>query len=395
MIKKVAHVIRRLTQKEWGGVETTVLSIAQMLERSGIQSPIFTTNMFEKTGPEMIGGALVKRFPFSLPWFGLTQDERTALLKKGGNPLSLSLFWNLLFEKDLSLIHIHALHRLGGIGRTVARMRGIPYVVTLHSGLYTLPESERMGLPKQFPHKTEWGSAFSTLFGAEKTVDDAAAIIAVGKDEYDTCMTHFPEKKVFYLPDGIDLKAFSGGDVVKQKMILCVSRIDPQKNQLLLVRAYQKFLLEFPQYRLVFVGPVSDVVYFNELKRTINEFGLHDVVTIIPGLPHNSKELLQLYKEADFFVLPSIHEPFGIVILEAWASQTPVIASRVGGIIGFTSNYQNILLFATEDDLLAHMRRLATNDALKQTIITNALTEVQKYSWDVIVPSLIAIYNEL
>lgn len=391
-IGTVAHITRRFSLKEWGGTETVVLAVAKELERRGIKSPIFTTAMMESPGEEHLDGVMVRRFSYSLPWFGLSEAEKIQLIKKGGSPLSLSLFFALLQEENVSLIHTHSLHRLGGIARTVARIRKIPYVVSLHSGYFTLLDAEKSNMERHFKKHLEWGKVFGLLLGSRRTLLDADAIFAVGKEEYELCCTQFPQKKVLYLPNGITPSVYE--TVVsrhKQKEILCVSRIDPQKNQLLLVSAFRRFVKSNPEYHLTMVGPISDMDYFEKVKNAALPLG--DKITIIPGLPPNSPELIALLQRAECFVLPSRHEPFGIVILEAWASHLPVLTTPVGGITGFTTGERNVLYFSTEDELVGQLQRCTASHALRQSLAEAGNQEVKKYSWESIVDQLVSHYG--
>ena len=103
-----------------------------------------------------------------------------------------------------------------------------------------------------------------------------------------------------------------------RQKVLCVARIDRQKNQMMLVEA----LARRPGMTLRLVGPVTQRDYEAELRTRARELG------VAPG----SRELAAEYLGADVFVLPSRHEPFGIVVLEAWAAGLPVVASDVGGL---------------------------------------------------------------
>jgi glycosyltransferase involved in cell wall biosynthesis len=98
------------------------------------------------------------------------------------------------------------------------------------------------------------------------------------------------------------------------------------------------------------------------------------------------------------FVLPTSNEPFGIVILEAWASSTPVIATRIGGIPGFTTDNENILLFEDNNAamLTQKMEQLAGDKPLQQKLSANGFTEVSaQYDWSAIAKRVMNIYTEV
>ena len=146
---KVAHVMRRFTREKWGGTETVVFNLARECEAAGVPSPIFCTDMFAAPGEEKLAGVSIRRFPYTFPWLFLGEDAKAKLRLKGGSPLSWGIFRGLMREPGLSIIHTHVQHRLGGTARTAARLKNIPYVVSIHGGHFTMPaeQSEKMQEP--------------------------------------------------------------------------------------------------------------------------------------------------------------------------------------------------------------------------------------------------------
>lgn len=88
----VVHVPRRFVAEEWGGTETVILEISRQQQRAGLRPRIVTSMALAKLRHEEIGGIPVHRYPYCYPFFGLSDADRAALDKKGGNLLSISLF---------------------------------------------------------------------------------------------------------------------------------------------------------------------------------------------------------------------------------------------------------------------------------------------------------------
>ncbi|MDD3275674.1 MAG: glycosyltransferase family 4 protein [Kiritimatiellales bacterium] len=402
----VAHVMRRFVPDKWGGTETVVFNLARELEKNGIDSPIFCTDMFARTGEEKIDGVTVRHFRYCFPWFGLSAEAKSALRLKGGSPLSLPLFFALLRQKNLMLIHTHVGRRLGGIARTVARIRKIPYVIHVHGGRHTVPQEQYDSMTAPVKGKFEWGKIFGLLFGSRRVFDDAAAILCVGQSEAEE-MRQRGQKNVHYLPNGVHVERFAAAmpqafrnayGLEDQKFILCLSRIDFQKNQLLLVKAFAKFRENHPDWKLVFIGSVSVEEYYRQILDEIARLNLQDSVLIIPGLKPDDPLLPSAYKAAEMFVLPTANEPFGIVILEAWAAGTPVIATRVGGIPGFTTDGENILLTEDNNEIMMaeKMEQLAGSPELQHKLRSNGSAEVSAhYDWPAIAARVVKIYEEV
>jgi len=178
-----------------------------------------------------------------------------------------------------------------------------------------------------------------------------------------------------------------------KKLILCVSRVDPQKNQLLLVRAFAAIADALPDHHLVLIGAEVDENYGRQLRTEIAT--LPDRVTWIPGLPPDDPALPGAFRAATIFALSSCHEPFGIVILEAWAASLPVVATRVGGIPGFTTHDENILLVKDGDTAAysASLLRLARDPGLAHHLAENgARLAAERYDWPAIAKDLLSLY---
>lgn len=403
-VGKVIHVMRRFVPQKWGGTESVVFNLARENIRCGMENQVFCTDMFMHPGREVFQSVPVRRFPYLFPWLFLDEEAKGKLRLKGGSPLSFGLFRALCREHGLSLIHAHVQHRLGGIARTVARLRGIPYVVSIHGGYLTLPEEQSRQMQDPFRGKPEWGKVFGWLLGARRVLDDADAIICVGRDEHVAIAQRYGDK-AHYVPNGVNTELFRSADAALfrqhaglkpgEKLALCVSRMDYQKNQLLLVRAFARFAATRPEWKLALIGAVTVEEYRTSVMAAVKQAGLEERVIFIPGFAPDDPLLPSAYKAADVFVLPTVHEPFGIVILEAWAAGVPVIATRIGGIPGFTHDGEDIMLFEkdNEHELVRHLTRLAEDPAWGERLRQQASREVMRYDWAEVARQMRTIYT--
>lgn len=405
---KTIQVPRRFVKDAWGGTECMILESSKALRQMGHESSIFTSLAMSGKKQETILDVQVKRFPYSYPFLGLSTDQKAEMDRKGGNLLSLSLFAGLLREPGVDLLHAHTGKRLGAIVRSVAKIRRIPYVITLHGGVYDVPASEADALLDPIQGKFEWGRPFGALLGSRRVLEDASAIICVGRNEYEAARKKLPGKRIEFMPNGVDSSRFKAGDGnrfrqrygVNQsaRIILCVSRIDPQKDQLSLIRALPRILRHEPATHLVLIGPVTRPEYLKKIEQAIEELGLGEKVTVIPGLAPDNPDLVDAYKAASVFCLPSMHEPFGIVILEAWAAGLPVVASRVGGIPGFVRDGTDALLFESgnTEEMATKLGLLMVSQTQSMDLAragqTRALIE---FDWKIIARKVENLYQEL
>ena len=407
--KTIIHVPRRFVADEWGGTETVILEISRQQQRAGWQPEIFTSLALAKQRHETIGGVPVKRFPYCYPFFGLSAADKAALDKKGGNLLSLSLFNALRCAPNVRLFHAHALKRLGGEVRTAARWRKKPFVVSLHGGVFDVPAAELGTMLKPIENKTEWGKPFGALFGSRRVLNDADFVICVGQSEMEKAKQQLAHDRIAYLPNGVDCAKFAAGDGAAFRakheipsgafLVLNISRIDAQKNQLLALAAFAKLRGQRPDSFLIFIGPETQPDYAKKIRDFIAAHDLGGCVKILPGIRNDHPELIQAFHACDVFVLPSMHEPFGIVVLEAWSSGKPVIVSRVGGLQtlvrdGETGFFIDPNSRDAATDLAGKLDRFAAKPELKHKMGDAGRREAKlKYDWAQIGQELETLYQ--
>jgi len=190
--------------------------------------------------------------------------------------------------------------------------------------------------------------------------------------------------KVTYVPNGIDLKAFGkktnrvkgrsieGTNVGKAFRFLFVGRLEEQKGLRCLMEAVSRIRGDF---KLSVVGDGSQMGFVRRWAR--GDGGVE-----VMG-PVDDRRLLQLYGECDALVLPSVWEGFPLVILEAWASGLPVIASSVGSVPTICTDGTDALLVEPNDakGLAQAMRRLMVDEELRYALAKGGLSTVKGYDW--------------
>lgn len=400
---KIIHCPRRFTTKSWGGTETCLLNLAKTQQAEGHEVEIFTTKALDDTPADTVEGIPVRRFDYFYPWFNLTEEERAQLDQSGGNLFSPGLFQALMREPQVSMIHAHTGKRLGGIVRTAARIKGVPYVASLHGGVFDVPTIITADRERKTSRKLEWGKVLGAMVGARRVFDDADALFCLSRAEQSALQDEYATR-IEYLPNGVHAERFKQGDGrqfrqahgISQNatMLLVMGRIDPQKNQRKLVQLMPQIRQQLHNPVLVLVGHVTDEDYYKQLQNDINLFGQGDI-KVIPGLSHSDSSIVDAYHAADVFCLPSVHEPFGLVILEAWATRTPVVAAAVGGIPDFTRHGVDSLHCVSSDDWLLNLR-LATQPNVREQLTKVGVQRVSnEFDWSIIGRQTTAVYEEL
>lgn len=404
---KTIQLARRFVRDDWGGTETVIQEMSTRLIARGHPTEVYCTLATASSNSDTLDGLQVTRFPYFYPYIGLSDEAKRLLDKKGGSPFSFALMRALQRCPDLDLIHLHVGNRIGGIGRHVARKRRIPYVISLHGGVFDVPKEEAESLAAPSKGALDWGKALGMWVGSRQVLNDASAILCVGYPESVKTQERLPEQKVIYLPNGADTKRFATGDgagfrrargiPADARVLLTVARIDSQKNQLLPVRMLPELLKIEPKAHVLIIGNVTTPSYHEKIKQTVAELGVAEHVTIIPGIASDSQEIVDAYHAADLFLLPSIHEPFGIVVLEAWSAGLPVVASRVGGIPHFVEDGRDGMLFdpADERDFLRAYSAVAAHTERREALAEAGGKKARgEYDWDVVTEKLMQVYED-
>lgn len=395
---KIAHIVRRFTFAEWGGTESVVWNIAKQQKAQGLTPEILCTAALDKVGTEVIDGITIRRFPCFYPYFPMPEKDRLALDKKGGNPFSPELM-KALQKGKFDIFHIHAGGRLANYTLRLAKKISVPALMSLHGGSCAIPQQEMELMLKPLKHKFSYGGIVDRLCRMRKTPESQAdVLLALSREEVEKLKKRYPEKQVEHFPNGILHRELPEAGVFRKKynipddkkLLLCISRIDYQKNQKILLELLKKY----DDTHLLLIGPVTAQWYLDEILTEAENADTKKRLTIIPGLPPDSIELLKALKTAYCFILPSRHEPFGIAALEALDAGLPLIASAVGGLRDFLFDGENALLFEDNnvDSLLKAYNRL---DSLREQIIAGGRVTAAEYNWQSISAKLTDIYRRI
>src|SRR5665213_3521006 len=342
---QVAHLLRKYNPSEWGGTETAVKRLCDGLRAHQVQSVAFCPQL-ETTpddDPLAEAGHSVKRFRACVPVWGITPENRRALVSMGGNLMSFGLIWDLWREPGVSVVHAHTQNRLGGIGLTVSRLRNIPLVVSIHGGVLDLPAAARDHLAAPLQGGFEWGKDLGAPLRSRRVLEEANAIITCNKKEAQLLEQKYPRQNVLVQPHGVSAEDYEKDrrpaafaafpSLIGKKVLLMAGRIDTVKNQNWVVKEAPRLIKKFPDLMFVMAGSVTDQPYAKAIAEDIQRLGLGENILLTGGLPPGDARLLGLFQVAKALVLPSLSEPFGLVILESWASGTPVISSRTSGAV--------------------------------------------------------------
>ena len=209
---------------------------------------------------------------------------------------------------------------------------------------------------------------------------------------------HFPDRYRI-IPSGVDRSLFASGvpPIPKytdhKRNILFLGRLEKRKGLPHLLEAYALLKKETPDIRLIVVG--GDGGLRPACERYAQRQGLTDVVFTgyVPD-----EELPRYYKTADIYCAPNTGaESLGIVLLEAMASGTPIVASNIEGFSDVLTDGREGLLAPPRDGqaLAGALRRLLADADLRNEMGKQGSDTAQRYSWDRVSAKVLDYYEDV
>lgn len=253
----------------------------------------------------------------------------------------------------------------------------------------------------RYPEFTEEKNLAYLTRGIKRTIDSADAIITISKFSAEEIEYFFPSAKgkVFYSHLGI-AQNFSPSsveeiDAVKQKYklerpyIITVGTIEPRKNHLLLVDAFEQIAAQ--GIDLVVVGGIGW-----KSDKIIERLTTSKFAPQIHVLNHlGDGELPALYSGASVFALPSYYEGFGFPPLEAMGCGTPVVSAPGGSLKEVIEDAGIIVEDYNADAWATELMRAITDTELRKSLINKGLLHIKKFTWDKTVADTLKVYENL
>lgn len=229
----------------------------------------------------------------------------------------------------------------------------------------------------------------------EKLLIRADAIICVAKMLANSVMQDCPQskEKIHIVYNGIDMTRFMPNEkkvqnlkrelgITDERVLLYIGRLSPEKGIDYLIRALPNIRGKY--FKLVILGH-GNQEYIKKLNALIKELNIKNKIIFIPGVPYS--EVPAYYGIAEIVILPSLtpFEAFPFVIIEAFASKKPVIASQVGGVAEIVENNVNGYLVPPKNSaiLAEKIGTLLEDDSLRDSFAKHGYSLVcEKFTLD-------------
>ena len=285
------------------------------------------------------------------------------------------------FKPDI--IHVHHAYPLSWAARFVKSTYQIPYVITVHGS--ELPTAQK--------DKRYIALTMDALRKAKKIIPNSAytkdwAVKVFGKEF---------QKNMRVIPGGVDINKFKKVrtdaiakelKLTNKRIVLFAGKLTKYKGVEYLVKAAKKIHGE-----VVISGDGPE-------KKKLLKIVADEKITNVHFVGHvdTTERLVRLYSLADVFVAPSVwDEPLGLVVLEAMATETPVVVTRKGGIPLAVKAGKNGFFIRSRNstDIAEKVNKLLDNDQLRQKMGQTARKiAVERFGWPLIAEKFNHMYKK-
>jgi glycosyltransferase involved in cell wall biosynthesis len=213
-----------------------------------------------------------------------------------------------------------------------------------------------------------------------------------------------PPERARVTPSGIldeSLNHFDGSRFLRKysidgtPVILYLGRLHPMKGPQYLLKAAPKIIEEYPDARLVFVGPEQDG-YGNELRRMGERLGVSSHVSLLEPI-YDFEEKMNAYASCHIFTLPSGYEGTSQAVFEAMAQGRPIVTTNRGGIPFQVEDGKEALLveYGDVDDFTESVLQLLKDRPLASRLGSSAREKVKQFTYSLLAKDIESIYQSL
>jgi len=362
---------------DMGGAPLYVAGLSTALAKLGAEPVVITHAHAGQPEEDEFEGVKIKRLKgFVMP--RLDRAISAGLARRLHEYIKFGNF-NVVHGQDIyspmALLSIHS-----------ARKRKIPSVLTCHS-----------------VHKSKgiWRLIYQPIVSAIKHTNRVIAVSGAAKG---FCVAlGVPDNKIEVIPNGVDFSIFNtkvNGSAMRAKLgvkrgvlIVTAIRLVRRKGPEHLVNAFSKVLKAIPNAKLAIAGEGTEAT---GLRTQIKKLGLEKSVFMLGKL--RREQVARLMAAADVFVLPSLFESFGMVLLEAMAVGAPIVCTRTQGAMEIIDDgVDGVMTPPADDDALAEaILRVLSDSKLAKYLRRNGLKTVkEKFSWERTARLTLALYEKV
>jgi glycosyltransferase involved in cell wall biosynthesis len=387
-MSKAIHIITRLDMG--GSAQNTLLTCLGLSEKYNVTLAHGLSHESHMTGAE---SRSVAKIVVETEKKGVNVIPLSALIRKINPIKDLRAFislWRLIIREKPAIVHTHS-SKAGILGRWAAKMAGVCCIIhTPHGHVF-------------YGH---FGSLTSRLFllmeKLSALITDCMIALTEGEKKDYIELLNLRPASIEIIHSGVDInrymktrikikeKKISLGLNPKKLVVGTVGWLLSIKGPMVLLKAMGRIWQKHSDVELVYVGKGE---LEEELKTESFRMGVSDSVTFL-GWRNDVHEIMPVF---DLFVLPSLNEGMGRVLVEAMASGKPVVGSNVGGIPDLIKNGHNGFLVEPGDeiDLSVAIEKVLTDAKMRDEMGRKGKTMARNFGVERMVEKIDDLYATL
>ena len=346
-LEAAARILFVTTTSDFGGAELLLKEIVLRLDRTRFAPSVLSLTPLGRVGREIEAAGVPSRS------LGLSEGAKLTELPGASRAIA-----SMIREQRIQLVHAQ-LYRANVLSCLASRLvRPRPRVVFSQHSLYAMTGK-----------KAEWM--------ARRTAPLADRIVAVSPEveAYVKVAMGARADRIAMIPNGVDGQRFRPGRDEALRLALgftdaefvvgCVGRLSPEKGVDRLLEAVAALAPTLPNLRVMVVGDgpmraaLEAQVAAASLERSVSFLGAR-------------RDVADLYRAMDLFALPSRREASPLALLEAMASERPIVATRVGGVEGVAGETAVVVSPDSSEALADAILRLATDSPGRERLAASA-----------------------
>ncbi|XLQ20014.1 MAG: glycosyltransferase family 4 protein [Candidatus Moraniibacteriota bacterium] len=304
----------------------------------------------------------------------------------------------LLGSAVLSRENLDVLHVTSTETRIPSTYRG-KVIVTLHDlGIYKMPESYKKSevIRSRIVKKFMLKKADRVIAVSESIKNDAKELFKTTADKTEVIYSGLDDR--FYEDCPVNCKIVPKKFGITKKYILFLGTVEPSKNVTRLLHAFSLFKedrmkksrRERCDYQMLIAGKPgwlsNDIKYISKDLQLTKDVKFSGYII--------GDELVPLFKNAEFFVLPSLYEGFGTTILEAFATGTPAIVTNFGSAPEISDESAILVNPVDTKEIASAMIKFADNENLRNDFKEKGLVRARDFNWNKTAKETLNVYEQ-
>lgn len=367
-----------------GGLELAVHYLADELAVAGNSVTVLTRSYPKRAGRTGDGN-------YDVAYFGAREifTKIPGMRRLAGRFALVAKFLNLHRQHRFQLMHAHSASRSSSQAKFLAKLVGIPLVITSHGEDVLVNQATGYGeslLPKR--NKV-----------IRRNLARAHTVISVSERVHEVLRITVPTSKIVAISNGVRVRDFSCREKQRAQSSSCVEeniralmvgRNVPVKGFEVALEALSLLVEEFPRVSLVHAGRNGRALVNKARENNLQRNFVH-----LGEVAHN--KLPTLYCESDIFLLPSFSEASPLVLLEAMAAGLPPVITESAGGSSLVEHGHNGYVVApgSATEIAEALADLISNSKKRRVFGCLAKNRAKDFDWAAIARKHVEVYRDM